>query len=181
MPDFYLGQIILGAWSFAPRGTAFCNGQLLAISSNEALFSLLGTNYGGDGRTTFGLPDLRGRVPVHFGQGPGLSNRPLGQKSGTEFNRLAVAQLPAHGHGLATGSVAIPVSTEDADQDEANGHFLANGQFYHAAADGIYGGGAINLQGDTTLAGGGQDINNMQPALALNYVIALQGIYPSRN
>lgn len=181
MPDFYVGQIILGAWSFAPRGTAFCNGQLLPIAGNDALFSLLGTTYGGDGRTTFALPDLRGRVPVHFGQGPGLSNRPRGQKSGAEDNRLTVQQLPSHHHSLATGSVAIPVSTEDADQDEANGHFLANGQFYHAAADGTYGNGAVSLEGDTGNVGNGQDVNNMQPYLALNYVIALQGVYPSRS
>lgn len=179
--EFYIGQIIAGGWNFAPRGTAFCNGQLLQISQYTALFSLIGTTYGGDGRTTFALPDLRSRVPMHFGHGSGLSNRPLGQQGGAETNRLTEGQLPPHNHGLATGSVTIPVSTEDADQDEANGHFLANGQFYHAAADGTYGNGAVPLAGNTANTGSGQEVNNMQPYLVCNYVIVLEGIFPSRS
>lgn len=179
--ELYVGQIIMGGWNFAPRGTAFCNGQLLSISENQALFSLLGTTYGGDGRTTFALPDLRGRAPMHFGDGPGLSPRPLGQRSGKETNTLSVNQLPPHGHGLTTGSVAIPVSQEDADQDEVDGNFLANGTFYHNNGDGTYGNGPVALAGTSANTGGGASINNMQPYQTINYVIALFGIYPSRS
>ncbi|MEM6396525.1 MAG: tail fiber protein [Bacteroidota bacterium] len=107
--EYYIGQIIMGGWNFAPRGTAFCNGQLLSIAENSALFSLLGTTYGGDGRTTFGLPDLRGRVPVHFGLGPGLTDRRMGEKSGREYNDLGTAQLPAPADGSAITSVDKPV------------------------------------------------------------------------
>lgn len=179
--EFYVGQIVMGGWNFPPRGTAFCNGQLLSIAENTALFSLLGTTYGGDGRTTFGLPDLRGRLPMHFGNGPGLSPRPLGQKTGTETNSLITNQLPPHGHGLSTGSVSIPVSQEDADQDEVDGNFLANGTFYHNNGDGVYGNGAVPLSGTSANVGAGSAVNNMQPYLTINYVIALVGIYPSRN
>ncbi|MEM7574760.1 MAG: tail fiber protein [Bacteroidota bacterium] len=178
--EFYLGQIIMGGWNFAPRGTAFCNGQLLSISQNQALFSLLGTTYGGDGRTTFALPDLRGRVPVHFGNGPGLPDVSLGERGGTETNVLNSNQLPAHNHPFS-GQVSIPASSEDADQDEAEGHFLANGTFYHNQADAVYGAGPIAVQGTVGNAGANQAINNMQPYLAINYVIALTGIFPSRN
>ncbi len=167
--------------NFAPRGWAFCDGQLLAINSNQALFSILGTTYGGDGRTTFALPDLRGRVAMHQGTGPGLAPRSLGQRSGTETNTLNVTNLPSHNHGLASGTVSIPVSGEDANQDEANGQYLANGTFYHNSPDGTYGGGPINLSGNTANQGGSQAVNNMQPYLALNYIIALVGIFPSRN
>ncbi len=177
----FIGQISMFGGNFAPRGWAFCDGQLLAISQNQALFSILGTTYGGDGRTTFGLPDLRGRVAMHAGSGPGLTPRQLGQKSGTETNTLNVNQLPSHNHGLATGTVNIPVSTEDANQDEANGKYLANGTFYHNAPGGTYGGGPINLGGTTTNTGANQSINNMQPYQAINYIIALVGIFPSRN
>lgn len=178
--EFYLGQIVMGGWNFAPRGTAFCNGQLLAINQNQALFSLLGTTYGGDGRTTFALPDLRGRVPVHFGQGPGLSDFSLGQKGGTQTNVLNTNQLPSHNHAFA-GEVSVPVSSEDANQDEAEGNFLANGTFYHNQADAVYGSGPIPVQGTVGNNGANSPVNNMQPFLAINYVIALQGIFPSRN
>lgn len=177
----FIGQIQLFGFNFAPRGWALCQGQLLPISQNQALFSLIGTIYGGDGRTTFGLPDLRGRVPVSYGQGPGLSNYSIGQKAGTETNQLNVNHLPSHNHALATGTVNIPVSSEDANQDEAEGKYLANGQFYHNSPDGHYGPGAINLSGTTANIGGNQAINNIQPTLAMNYCIALVGVFPSRN
>jgi len=177
----FIGQIMLFGGNFAPRSWAFCDGQLLAISSNSALFSILGTTYGGDGRTTFALPDLRGRSAIHEGNGPGLSDQKLGERGGSETNQLNSLQLPAHGHSLATGNVTIPVSAEDADQDEADGKYLANGTFYHDNPDGAYGPGALPLGGTSGNVGANRPINNMPPYLALNYIIALQGIYPSRN
>ncbi|MEM7574761.1 MAG: tail fiber protein [Bacteroidota bacterium] len=179
--NFYLGQIIMGGWNFAPRGTMSCNGQLLNISQFTALFSLLGTTYGGDGRTTFALPDLRGRVPLHFGTGPGLQPRPLGQKTGSDFNVLNVNQMPAHSHPFS-GTLSIPVSSEDANQDEAEGHFLANGTFYHNQSDAVYGSAAINVNPATIgTVGNSSLINNLQPYTAINFVMVTEGVYPSRN
>jgi microcystin-dependent protein len=178
----FIGQIQAFGFNFAPRGWAKCDGQLLPISQNSALFSLLGTTYGGDGRTTFALPDLRGRTMLSEGTGPGLSTRQLGQRGGTETNTLNVTQLPSHNHALGAGSsVSIPVSGEDADQDEAAGKFLANGTFYHNQADGVYGNGPIPLSGTTLNQGGQQAFNNMQPYLVVNICIALVGLFPSRN
>lgn len=157
-----LGTIGMFAGNFAPRGWAFCNGQLLSINSNESLFSILGTNYGGDGRSTFGLPDLRGRVSVHAGDsiGPGLSNRPLGQRAGSETNTLSVSNLPPHSHTVqgteqAQGSGNASIVTEKANTAQTTM--------------------------TTNDAGGGQPINNMQPYLAVNFCIALEGIYPPRS
>ena len=170
--DPFIGEIIMFAGNFAPRGWAFCDGQLLSISTNTALFSILGTTYGGDGRSTFGLPDLRGRVSVHPGQGPGLSSRRLGEKAGRETVTLSVAQLPAHNHPQnATSSNAETGSP-------TNGLL---GTFPGPAYDSD---GTADTQmkstsiGDT---GGGQDHDNMQPYQCVNYIIALQGIFPSRN
>ena len=170
--DPFIGEIIMFAGNFAPRGWAFCDGQLLAISTNPALFSILGTTYGGDGRTTFGLPDLRGRVSVHPGQGPGLSSRRLGEKAGGETVTLSVAQLPPHNHPLnATTSAAETGSP-------TNGLL---GTFRGPAYDSD---GKADTQMESTSignTGGGQDHDNMQPYLCVNYIIALQGIFPSRN
>lgn len=121
--ETFLGQIIMFGGNFAPRGWAFCNGSLIAINQNQALFSLLGTTYGGDGRTTFALPDLRGRAPIHYGQGPGLSNRTLGEKSGVESNILNVNQLPSHNH-LASG--AVKASNVVATDSDPIGKYPAN-------------------------------------------------------
>jgi microcystin-dependent protein len=170
----FLGQIQAFGFNFAPRGWATCDGQLMSISENTALFSLLGTTYGGDGRTTFALPDLRGRTMLHQGSGPGLSPRRMGEKSGTEHNTLNVNQLPAHGHG-----VNMPVSSEDATSDEPGGNVLAVGgaNLYHAGAS-----AGSSYQGfNTGNAGANQSINNMQPYLVVNVCIALVGVYPSRN
>ncbi len=169
-------------YNFAPRGWAFCDGSLLAISSNTALFSLIGTIYGGDGRTTFALPDLRSRTAVHLGRGPGLSDRPIGQRSGLQDNTLSVLNLPSHNHQLGPSStVAVPVSGEDADQDEAAGKFLANGTFYHNAPGGVYGSGPIAASGTTNNTGSNAPVNNMEPYLVMQWCIALVGVYPSRN
>ena len=171
--DGYLAQIIMFAGNFAPRNWAYCDGQLLPISGNSALFSLIGTIYGGDGRTTFQLPDFRGRTAVGARQGAGLTNRPLGSRSGTETVTLTVAEIPQHNH-----PTQVAVSTSAGTEGNTNGQYIAN----HAAAfnedstSGATLGGVTN--GNT---GGSQSHNNMQPYLAMNYVICTQGIFPSRN
>ena len=193
MDNLYLGQIILFAGNFAPRNTVFCEGQLLSIAQNTALFSLLGTTYGGDGRTTFGIPDLRGRVALHPGTGPGLSTRKLGQRGGSETNSLSLNQLAAHTH-IATmtkeGEISIPVNTTSGDEDEQNpgAGILANtgnDTYSSSDANGVYSGAAIPVTGASTIqvgsTGAGQPINNMQPFLGLNYIICTQGIFPSRS
>ncbi|SEK18994.1 Microcystin-dependent protein [Maribacter orientalis] len=167
----FIAQIMMFGGNFAPRGWAFCDGQLLPISQYSALFSLLGTTYGGDGRTTFGLPDLRGRVAIHPGNGPGLSSIRLGEKGGTETNTLSTAQLPPHTHG-----VSVP-SKEEGNTDVPAGNYVAG-----AGLDSF---GTITDSSMKTFqtlnAGGGQSINNIQPFQCVNYIIALQGIFPSRS
>ena len=170
----FLAQIILFGGNFAPRGWAFCEGQLLPISSNSALFSLLGTIYGGDGRTTFALPDLRGRTPISPGTGPGLPTYGAGQKGGSTTNILTVGQLPAHTH-LAN----INASSSDGEDTSPSGLYLGE-----SASDLYTGeGGTPMATGSVSVGntGAGQAVNNMQPYLAVNYIIALQGIFPSRN
>lgn len=166
--DPILGTIILFAGNFAPRGWLFCDGSLLSIAQNTALFSLLGTTYGGNGQTTFALPDLRGRVPMQQGSGPGLTPRTLGEQVGAENVTLLSMNLPAHTHTLL-------VSSNTANDDIPEGQALASGQFYDPSAP------SVPLHPATvTPAGGSQPVNNMQPSLALNYIIAAEGIYPSR-
>ena len=173
MPDPFIGQIQPYGFNFAPRGWAKCDGQLLAISSNTALFSLLGTTYGGDGRTTFALPDLRGRTSLHQGQGPGLTNRAIGQKGGRETETLTVQQLAAHNHA-ATLHAAGP----KADLEMPAGNVLAGGEIYHTPPA-----GEAMAAASITVAnvGDGQAHNNMQPHLVINWCIALVGVFPSRN
>ena len=166
-----LGEIKLFAGNFAPRGYAFCDGQLLSISGNEALFSLLVIYYGGDGMTTFGLPDLRGRAPIHIGQGTGLSNRPMiGDKSGAEGVALSSAQLPVHTH--------VPIAGEFVDEGSPLGNTWGGkrciDQFSTQSPDVPMYSNAIDISGD------GQSHNNMPPFIAVHYIIALQGLYPSR-
>ena len=165
--DPFLGQIILFAGNFAPRGWALCEGQILAINQNQALFSLLGTTYGGDGRTSFGLPDLRGRAPVAVGHGAGLNNYVWGEKTGTEENTITQQQMPAHNH-----VVGIPTST--AAGTELTGA-LGAAAIYAESSNASY----ANVT--MTHTGGGIPVNNIQPYLALNYIIALTGTFPSRN
>ncbi|WP_375551758.1 phage tail protein [Rhodophyticola porphyridii] len=165
-----IGQIMLFAGNFAPRNWAFCDGQLLAISSNSALFSILGTTYGGDGRTSFGLPDLRGRVPMHAGTGPGLSPRQIGQRVGVETVTLNTSEMPSHNHEM--GVVNAP-----ADNDRPSGDLLARASIYSAVTTPVV---ALN-PASISNAGGSLPHENMQPTLCINYIIALQGIFPSRN
>lgn len=169
MSDPFIGEIKMFAGNFAPQGWALCDGQLLPIAQNAALFSLLGTTYGGDGRTTFALPDLRGRVPLHPGQGPGLSQRRLGEKSGQESVTLSEAQMPAHTHTAQ----ARPVSAGRNDPENA---LLARRRAYDGEPA-----PTVTMHPDAIgSAGGGQDHENMQPYLCINFIIALQGLFPSR-
>ncbi len=171
----FLGEIRMFAGTFAPRGWAFCDGQLLQISQYSALFSLLGTTYGGDGRTTFALPDLRGRAPIHAGQGAGLTRRVLGERGGQETVTLTVAQMPSHNH---TAQVNADSSVAMNDKPE-NGLPARN-----AAATPVYGddpnttlnNSAVTVQNN----GGSQPHPNMQPYITVNYIIAITGIFPSR-
>jgi microcystin-dependent protein len=172
MSEPYVGEIRMFAGNFAPRGWAFCDGQLLAISQNDALFSLLGTIYGGDGRTTFGLPDMRGRIPIHRGDGPGLSPRRIGSKGGVENVTLTVNQLANHGHGLVA-------NTEEAIRPNPQGGVLAQGvgaSFYSTDAPNVS--LAASAISET---GGSRSHTNMMPSLCVSFIIALIGIYPSRH
>jgi len=171
--DPFVAEIRIFPFNFAPRGWAFCNGQLLSISQNTALFSLLGTTYGGDGVTNFALPNIQGRVPVHPGQGPGLRAHSLGEFAGEDTVVLGIPQMSSHRHTLLATTITGGNSTP-------SGESLGNS-------------GAISLyQSDTTLnlvnmatqgianVGSGQAHNNLMPYLTLNFCISLQGVYPSR-
>ncbi len=171
MSEPFIGEVKMFGGNFAIRGYAFCDGQLMDISQNDALFSLIGTIYGGDGTTTFALPDLRGRIPLHQGTGPGLTNRPIGQKSGTETVTLTVQQIASHNHTANVNS-----------QDGTNGN-PQNGVVAQTTA-GPFNTTAVNNQmGNQSIGqtGGSQPHDNMQPYLCISFIIALEGIYPPRN
>lgn len=171
MSEPFVGEIRMFAGNFAPRGWAFCDGQLLAVSQNDALFSLLGTIYGGDGRTTFGLPDMRGRIPIHAGTGPGLSARRLGTKSGQEKVTLTVDQTPSHDH-------TWNANTAVAQNRTPAGNLLASpsGNVYSGAANPTsFSSSAVSN------VGGSRSHTNLMPYLCVHFIIALFGIYPSRN
>jgi microcystin-dependent protein len=172
----YIAQILFFAGNFPPKYWAFCEGQLLSIASNTALFSLLGTTYGGNGTTTFALPDFRGRVPVGMGTGPGLPTITLGQVFGSTNATLTTAQMPAHTHGA---SAAVAVASTNGSSASPVGNIFAttaaNG--FGAAANGTAAAGSLTLG----IAGGSQPFSIQQPTLALNFVICVNGIYPSRN
>ncbi|WP_199736830.1 phage tail protein [Fibrisoma montanum] len=172
----FIGQVQLFAFDFAPKGWMLCNGQLLSIAQNSALYSLLGVKYGGDGINTFALPDLRGRVAIGQGQGPGLNLRIIGDESGTEHVTLLITQMPQHNH-------LMMVSDQPATESSPQGHLPA------VAAIATPGGATVNAYGTfmdayfnpqaISPAGGSQSHENMQPYLTLNYCIATEGIYPS--
>jgi microcystin-dependent protein len=173
MSEPFLGEIRMFTGNFAPQGWAMCNGQILPINQNQALFSILGTTYGGNGTQTFALPDLRGRVPIHFGQGPSLSGYSEGQTGGVESVILNSSQIPAHTHSVnaATtgGNQASPASGFPAI--ESTGTSLN----YSSASNTTMNSSMVVPNS------GGQAHENRQPFLAVNFIIALQGIYPSRN
>jgi microcystin-dependent protein len=179
MEDF-LGTIRMFGFNFAPVGYQFCQGQLMSIAQNSALFSLLGTIYGGDGMQTFALPDLRGKVPVGQGTGPGLTPRQIGQVVGTESTALTIANLPPHNHPI-TGTVSIPCNPDSADSDSPEGTCLAAGgsSIYSNSATAAMMPATVNLT--VGVAGSGVPVTNMQPSLVINYCICTEGIYPSRS
>ena len=175
MSEPFIAEIRIFAGNFAPRSWAFCDGQLLPVSQNTALFSLIGTTYGGDGRTTTALPNLQGRAPMHPGRGPGLTDRRLGQRGGSENVTLSEAQLPNHTHSgiasLVTSSTATPSDTTTlGDTGFDNLYQTATGT------------NLVDLAPEALPnTGGGAAHQNMQPYLTLNFIIALQGLYPSRS
>ena len=175
----FIAQIMLFAGNFAPRGWAFCQGQILSIAQNTALFSLLGTTYGGNGQTTFALPDLRGRVPVGTGQGPGLAAVTLGEMAGSQTTTLLVTNMPAHIHTVTVnpravseaGDTSNPTNAYPANSGAMDKEYKATGTFVNMGA----------ASASTGAAGGSQPFSLMQPYLGMNYIIALEGIFPSRN
>lgn len=170
MSEPFVAEIRIFAGNFAPRGWAFCNGQLLPVSQNTALFSLIGTTYGGDGRSTTALPDLQGRAPMHPGRGPGLTARRLGQRGGTETVTLSEAQLPNHSHSME-------VSVEDGERRDPSGSYFGRGNAIYANPSNTASMASQSLPN----TGGSQAHNNLQPYLAMNFIIALVGLYPSRS
>jgi microcystin-dependent protein len=187
----YVGEIILVGFNFAPAGWAFCNGQLMPISENETLFQLIGTTYGGDGLSTFGLPDLRGRIPIGAGQGSGLQNYFLGETSGSETATLTAQQLAGHNHAVDTSALTATVKCKSgpalANQRTpvANVHALeaagATMPFSSAAPDATMNADPVTISGNTAVAGGNQPHDNLQPFLGLNFCIALFGIFPPQS
>jgi microcystin-dependent protein len=173
MSEPFIAEIRPFGFNWAPRGWALCDGQLLPIAQNQSLFAVIGTIYGGDGRTTFALPDLRGRVPVHRGSGAGLSPVSLGVRDGEESVVLPLEAMPAHTHG-------INASADAANSNLAESRVLAD----PGAGKNLYGpeGNTVSMSANSIAGvGGGQAHDNMQPYLSINYCIALQGIFPSRN
>ena len=181
----YIGQILLVPYSFAPVNWAICDGSLLQISYNEALYTLLGTTFGGDGQTTFALPDLRSRVPVGVGSGPGLSAVTLGEVGGAQMTTLLTSQLPTHIHAGATGNVGIHATSQPGDSESPGGlspavtvDSLGANVLAYAPADGQT--QMAGSSGTTNPAGGSQPIDIQAPSLALQYIICMNGIYPQR-
>ena len=172
MADPFIGEIRMFAGNFAPVGWALCDGQIMSIAQNTALFSILGTTYGGNGVNTFGLPDLRGRVPIHMGQGIGLSDYALGEVSGEENVALTTSQMPAHSHLVNADSGDRGTSSHP------NGQLLAS-----SGTDSIYSSNADSTMSPNMIqaAGANQPHSNIQPFLCVNFIIALNGIFPSRS
>jgi microcystin-dependent protein len=170
MADPFVGEIRIAGFNFAPRGWALCDGQLLPLSQNTALFSLLGTMYGGNGKSNFALPDLQGAAPLNRGQGPGLSLYDQGQMGGTTTVSLIYSEMSAHAHGVgASSDLAV-------DNDPQGGYFANTSEWGNAY------GTTVNAAGDSMLApaGGSQPHNNMQPYLVMTFIIAMQGVFPPR-
>jgi microcystin-dependent protein len=166
MAEPFLSEIRIMSFNFAPKGWALCDGQFLPINQNQALFSLLGTTYGGNGQTTFALPDLRGRVPIHMGSG-----HTLGERAGAQAHTLTIAEMPQHNHALNASTTA------SGGTDNPAGNYLGSASnLYHTPT------GLTSMNpGTVANAGGGQAHLNMQPYLTLSFCIALQGIFPSQN
>jgi microcystin-dependent protein len=176
MSQPFIAEIRIFAGNFAPRGWAFCDGGLLPISQNTALFALIGTTYGGDGRTTTALPNLKGQAPMHPGNGPGLSSRRLGERGGSETSSLNTNQMPSHSHTAQASNDAATFGTP------GNTHVIGRGagrfDAFFGAANNL-----VDMQSPGSLndTGGNQAHNNLQPFLTLNFIIALVGVFPSRS
>jgi len=174
MSEPFIAEIRIFAGDFSPRGWAFCDGQLLPIAQNTALFSLIGTTYGGDGRTTTALPNLKGRAPMHPGRGPGLTSRRLGERGGVETVTLTDAQMPSHSHAIraadTNGSTATPDNNSFSRSTSGNAYQTNSSTSLVAMDSGM-------LQN----TGGNQPHNTLQPYLAMNFIIAIVGLYPSRS
>ena len=196
MSNPFLGQIIQGGWNFAPRGWALCNGQLLSIAQNTALFSLLGTTYGGNGTVNFALPNLQSRLAMHWGQGPGLSSVVIGEAGGVENTTLTINQIPSHTHAATfsgTGSTLNASNNAATTQGPAAGAFLGRAKdnsgtvvpliYAPVGSTAATALGGLNVAGTVTNAanGGSQPHSIRNPYLGITHVIALQGIFPSRN
>ena len=178
----YLANVTIFAGNFAPRSWAFCNGQLLSIADHSALFALIGTIYGGDGQTTFALPDLRGRMAVHAGQGPGLSNIVLGQTGGNETITILSSQIPVHTHGLVNLTGAPAASATAGTASDPTNHVpaaISGLNSYNTSGTGKM--APTTNTPNTVVTGGSQPLPLGPPRLAMNYIIALEGIFPSRN
>jgi microcystin-dependent protein len=172
MSDQFVAEIRMFAGNFAPKGWAFCNGQIMSISQNTALFSLLGTYYGGDGRSTFALPNLQGMMPLHQGQGAGLIPRVLGETGGSQNVTLLTTEMPAHQHG-------INASTAGGDLNTPANNNLAKAHTGKTSVN-AYNSAATTQMNPLGVAGGGQPHNNLPPYLCVTFIIALQGIFPPR-
>ena len=185
----FLAQIVMFGGNFAPRGWALCDGQLLSINANQALFSLLGTTYGGDGRTSFALPDLRGRMPIQQGRGPGLSDIKLGQRGGSETKTLTLMELPNHFHNAGTMKGSVMASEEDGTTDDPSGATFAlsvadsgDVKIYNTeTANTPMVQNSVGVTGNTGASGNQQPFNIRNPFLGINYIIAMQGTFPSRS
>ena len=176
MADPFVAEIRIFPFNFAPKGWAFCDGQLLPLSQNTALFSLLGTTYGGDGKSTFALPDLQGSAAMHPGQGPGLSQHFLGEQSGVETVTLLVSEIPVHAHsvGRALGDLGNSITPVNSVWAQAAAGRGAAALYKDGAPT-----GQVNIN-SLAITGGGLPHNNLQPYLTLNFCIALQGVFPQR-
>jgi microcystin-dependent protein len=190
MSEPFIGQIIQGGWNFAPRGYIFCNGQLLSISQNSALFALLGTTYGGDGQNTFGLPNLQGRRMMHWGNGAGLTPRQLGETAGSEQVTLNTGNLPAHSHGFpsttmnattAKGTLNQPAAGTLMARSVDNSGTIVPLIYAPAGTTPTVALGGLNVAGTVGVTGGNQPVGTISPFQCVSHVIALEGIFPSRN
>lgn len=181
MANPFLAEIRPFPYNFPPKGWAFCQGQLLSISQNTALFSILGTTYGGNGTSNFALPNLQGSVPIGQGQGPGLSSYQLGEMSGVENQTLQSNEMPRHTHALPAFASSASATTPAANVAPAEGHAGGRAGSFHVNTYTTQAPGTALAPGAVTAIGGGVPHNNMQPSLVISWCIALQGVFPSRN
>ncbi|MCG2612571.1 tail fiber protein [Flavobacterium sp. SM15] len=179
----FIGEVKILGFNFAPVGYMTCSGQTLSIASNTALFSLIGTIYGGNGQTTFNLPNLQGRMPIGQGQGPGLPNYTIGAVGGNVQNTLTTQNMPAHVHPANGITVNMPVATGGGDASSPQGAYLANTgtEVYSSGSTSGANYGPLTVSGTTGIAGGSTPFSIVNPYLVINYSIATEGIFPSRN